>query len=350
MVSIDQFEKMFVSVFDPKKDESILLLYDVPINTILDNDLWRERRELVEEWFEKCSLLKETYGFTVEKKSYNATGEHNAPLHDNILDFCKKKNIVIALTEFSATSSLVNLVQHNKESLRSASMPLAEQRMMDTVFSMDYTHVRHYSHKLKNMLTGAESALIIFNTGDILSIDLRNRIGGADDGDCRRPGSFINLPSGEGFIAPYEAVNNEREQFGKSRTQGILPFYHQNKLVKGTVKQNMIDDFTCESTIKQELISFFDCYKNRRNIGELGIGCNPQAKVTGNFIEDEKVGVHIAYGTSRHLGGKVISDLHHDLVYSKGCRVSAETVTLQYQDRPDILIVKDGTLQYNLLQ
>jgi len=48
---------------------------------------------------------------------------------------------------------------------------------------------------------------------------------------------------------------------------------------------------------------FFAENDTRRNIAELGIGCNPKAVITGNILEDEKVGLHIAYGMSSHLGG-----------------------------------------------
>ena len=66
----------------------------------------------------------------------------------------------------------------------------------------------------------------------------------------------------------------------------------------------------------------------RRNIAELGIGCNPQAVVTGNPLEDEKVGLHIAYGMSTHLGGKIKSDMHYDIIHAKGCPTEGITLTL----------------------
>ncbi len=88
----------------------------------------------------------------------------------------------------------------------------------------------------------------------------------------------------------------------------------------------------------------------RRNIAELGIGCNPKAVVTGNVLEDEKVGLHIAYGMSTHLGGKVKSDVHSDICYSKGCPVEGTTVNLINGDGSKTEIIRNATLRYNLLR
>jgi len=82
----------------------------------------------------------------------------------------------------------------------------------------------------------------------------------------------------------------------------------------------------------------------------LGIGCNPKAIVTGNVLEDEKVGLHIAYGTSTHFGGKIQSDTHLDIVYAKGCPVEGITVTLINKDGSKTEIIRDAMLRYELLK
>lgn len=350
MIDIDLFKKMFFSVFNPKKQERIVLLYDVPTEDIRDNDKWGERRELLEEWYRYCLILGNDYDFNVEKIYFSATGGHNKKLGNDILLGLKEFNIIVAMTEFSASSSLVDFVKNNSDSVRCASMPLAEKRMMDTVFSMDYNAVRSYAHVIKILLQKAVSARVIFSTGHELNLDVRFRDAGADDGDCTRPGSFINLPSGEGFIAPYEAEYVERSVFGESKTNGVLPFYYKGEFVEGIVEKNRIIDFVCKDKVKNVLDLFFNMCSHRRNIAELGIGCNPNAKVTGNFIEDEKAGVHIAYGTSSHIGGKITSDVHNDIVYAKDSHICADSLFLFDEDENCIELVKKSVLQYGLLR
>jgi leucyl aminopeptidase (aminopeptidase T) len=57
-------------------------------------------------------------------------------------------------------------------------------------------------------------------------------------------------------------------------------------------------------------------YQARRNLAELGIGTNPNARQPDNVLEAEKIKgtVHIAIGDNIHMGGQVESDLHEDFV------------------------------------
>ncbi len=49
-------------------------------------------------------------------------------------------------------------------------------------------------------------------------------------------------------------------------------------------------------------------------VGELGIGTNEKARITGNILEDEKGSSHRAhcFGYERGIGGKVESKTHND--------------------------------------
>ena len=62
------------------------------------------------------------------------------------------------------------------------------------------------------------------------------------------------------------------------------------------------------------LSSFGD--HNCFNVAELGVGLNPNARLTGEMLEDEGVlgTIHIGIGTSHTLGGEIVAPTHYDLL------------------------------------
>ena len=342
--------KMFNDVFAPKSGEKILFLVDTPHNSIKDNQKWKDRREMAREWYKTFRDMGENKGFTVAFKEFRATGVHNSPVPQEILNIAGQANLVIAMTEFSGSSSFVPMCQKKDSKIRAASMPLVEKRMEDTAFKADYSKVQRYSIALEKLLNKAIGAEVLFSTGDALYIDLRNRKSLPDKGECNKRGQFINFPSGETGISPYEAVMDEVDEFGSSKTKGILPVDYDGELVKFVVDNNRITEIIGNGKNAEKMRGFFAENETRKNIAELGIGCNPNAVVTGNELEDEKAGLHIAYGMSTHLGGKIKSDTHIDICYPKGCPIEGITVLLINDDGSKIEIIKNAQINYKLLQ
>jgi leucyl aminopeptidase (aminopeptidase T) len=350
-LQLDEKIKMFEDVFAPKSGEKILILVDIPHNDILDNKTWKKRREMAKEWYESFKEMGKKIGFTVDFQKYNATGLQNNPIPKDVLNKADDANLVIAMTEFSGSSSFVTLCNKKNSNTRIVSMPGVEKRMENTAFRANYAEVNSYANSIKKMLTKAIGAEIIFSTGDTLFIDLRNRKGMADIGDCSKTGQFINFPSGEGFIAPYEGAPDEIEKYQESKTKGILPDNQYSKLIKYSVEKNKIMEVIGKGKDVEERREFFKKNDSRRNIAELGIGCNPRAVVTGNTLEDEKVGgLHIAYGNSNHIGGKTKSDVHIDICFPKGLPVEAKTLTLINDDKSKIELIRNSRLRYELLR
>jgi len=346
----DERIKLFKCVFSPKPGENILFLVDNPHDGIGDSAAWKERREMAQEWYTTIKAMGAEKEFSVFILEYDATGQHSAPIPKEVIDVVRKSNLVIAMTEFSATSSLVPICLAKESITRCASMPMVERRMEETAFKADYAKVRVYAVAIEHMLNNAIAAEVIFSTGDVLYIDLRNRVAKSEFGDCSIKGQFINFPSGEGWKAPYESTSEESHKFGKSKTKGILPVKYGEEIIKYIIKNNRIVEVIGNSRKAKEMRIFFAENDTHRNIAELGIGCNPKAVITGNILEDEKVGLHIAYGMSSHLGGKVKSDVHQDICYSKGCPVEGTTLNLVNSDGSKTELIRDAMLRYNLLK
>ena len=343
--------KLFEDVFAPKSHEHVLFLIDLPHDDLKDTVIWKDRRQMAREWKTLFEQISQNKDFSVSMQSYPATGANNAPLPQRILELVKRSHLVIAMTEFSATASLAPICQKKDAITRCTSMPGVERRMEDTSFQADYQMVKKYALALQKMLDKSIGARIIFSTQDSLFIDLRNRKAGADTGECIKTGQTINFPSGEGFKAPYEATKDEINRFGKSKTEGVLPIYDENEILKAQVHQNQIIMVKGDAERALELNQFFSDDPTRRNIAELGVGCNPKAKVIGNILEDEKVpGLHIAYGTSSHIGGYVTSDVHQDICFPKHAPVEAESLLLVLENNDEIELIVDGHLRFELLQ
>jgi len=342
--------KLFQYVFAPKKGEKILLLVDTPHDNIKDNEKWKDRRKMAQEWYKTFKEIGDSSDFTVKLFEYQTTGIHNTPLPNQVMDKIRTSNLVIAMTEFSASSSLLQITRSENSQIRCASMPLVEKRMEKTAFTANYELVQQYALAIKKLLDKAIGAKILFNTGDTLFIDLRNREGLAEAGDCTKPGQCINFPSGEACIAPYEAVDKECNVFGESKTEGIWPVSYNTDILKYKVKKNRITEVIGTGEKAEEMRAFFSEEDSHRNIAELGIGCNPKAVVTGNPLEDEKVGLHIAYGMSIHLGGKIKSDTHFDIIHAKGCSIEGTNLSLFNKNEPSIQLIKNAQLRYDLLK
>ena len=343
--------KMFKDVFAPKSGEKVLFLVDVPHDNIKDTKLWKDRRDMAQDWFQTFKELGEKIGFSVEMMEFKASGIHNAPIPNNVINVIKKSNLAIAMTEYSATSSLLPISKLKGTITRCASMPMIEKRMEKTAISADYKEVQKYAASLQKLLNKTIGADVIFSTDDTLHVDLRNRIAHMEAGDCTKTGQFINFPSGESYKAPYEGVPDEISQFGRSKTEGILPAIENKELMRYNVKNNTIVEVVGNGKRSEEMRKFFEENDTHRNIAEFAIGCNKKAVITGNILEDEKTsGLHIAYGMSTHLGGKIESDMHIDIVYSKGCPVEATTVTLIFEDGKKLEIIQNAELRYELLE
>ena len=343
--------KMFNDVFAPKTGEKILFLVDKPHDDIKDNEKWIDRRQMANEWFESFKEMGKKIGFSVDIFEFNATGIHNTSLPQDILNRITNSNLIIAMTEYSASAPLASVCRKKDSTMRVASMPTVERRMEKTAFKANYSDVQIYAKNIKKLLNEAISADVVFSTGDKLFLDLRNRNAHSDDGSCKDPGTLINFPSGEGYIAPYEGVDDEVNEYGESKTQGILPDNQHGDLIKYRVEKNLISEVIGEGENADKMRKFFEKDKTHRNIAELGVGCNPKAVVTGNILEDEKVGgLHIAYGTSIHTGGKIQSDIHQDICFPKGLPAAAKTLTLNNPDGTKIEIITDGNLRYDILK
>lgn len=340
-----ELKKLIIDVFNPKKGENFII-----INDHAPGDDFIERSEFAQEWYHVLEQLSRRFHFTVEPIiTFEPTGENGRPLPEKAnqhgkdinlqekLDSLSEKDIVLALTKFSATGPLGLRIK--KQRFRAASMPSVRKDM--SAFLVDHAEMAKKCEILKNHLDWAELAVVEFSTGHKCKFDLRGRIAKSDDGVCHEPGTLINLPSGESFICPYEG----KEELGESLTEGEIAADLKGEIVVYSVKKGKITDVRGKEKA-EELKRFFEEDSARRFIAEFAFGCNDKAELIGNILQDEKIGFHWAYGYNKYLGGSIdVSDfksketvVHQDNVYAPGMRVTVKKATLHTEDGEETIM------------
>jgi leucyl aminopeptidase (aminopeptidase T) len=352
-------ESLLVAVFDPQPGEVILILVDQPHGKLVDNQGWEQRREMAKEWQMAFQKLAKKRDLTVlPLLTYQATGAHNAPLPEfgemdahsvNLEDVVSGINIAVSLTEYSATAPLIKFSEKFPQ-FRAASMPTVSRSMESTALLADYSEVARKCAILGEKLDRAIKARLEFSTSHQLMIDLRDRKAEVDDGQLPADKTgvrVINLPSGEAFSAPYEGELDGQP----SLTQGEMPMLYGDDLLVLQIQENRVIELLNEGPAAQKLAAWLEVDSARKNLAELGLGCNDKAVVTGNVLEDEKVlGVHLALGRSDHIGGTVgvenFSDpayvVHWDIVYPRGGEIEVVRLVFDYEDGGQEEIIRDG--------
>lgn len=350
-------EKLLVDVFTPEPGEVVTVACDLPRTPDDDRPSWAERRLWAQEWRQTFVELGRKTGFTTNPLlTYPATGANGAPLpeagHLGEQPVCLEEvllgsTLAVFLTEYSATAPLDALARKKKD-FRAASLPGVERRMMHTALAADYREVARRCRLLFEAMRGASGLEVVFSTGHTCIFDLRFRRPEVDDGFLPRGKEgdrVINLPSGETFIVPYEG---ERPGL-PSQTEGEIPWQEAGELVVFQVRANRITQVSGEGTLAARYREVFATDPARTNVAEVAFGCNPNAVVTGNVLEDEKAGFHWAYGRSDHLGGTVgvaafrspQTVVHQDLVYAQGNPITVREAVV-VRDGQRVVVMRDG--------
>jgi len=191
---------------------------------------------------------------------------------------------------------------------RGATLPGVTVDMLARVMSVDLDAMAERSSAVAVLLDEAEEARLSCPRGSDLRLDLSHRRGVADDGDLRAPGSFGNLPCGEGYIAP---LGGE----GVIVPSALPPDGIADEPPRLVVEDGALS--AVEGSAGERYLALLDPHGPAgRNLAELGVGTNERAGLTGAILEDEKAlgTAHVAFGASAAIGGTVSVPIHLDVV------------------------------------
>jgi leucyl aminopeptidase (aminopeptidase T) len=195
--------------------------------------------------------------------------------------------------------------------VRIGTLPGVTEEMLVRLMNGDLDEIRRRGWAIVNALNEGKEARITCRRGSDLLIGLEGRLGIVDAGELANRGAFGNLPCGEGFIAPIEGT-----------CEGTL-------VVDGSIAEVGLLDTPTRLTVAgghltavegeggEKLMALLGPHgPDATNVGELGIGTNEEAILTGNVLEDEKIlgTAHVAFGASAAIGGTVQVPVHLDCV------------------------------------
>ena len=185
---------------------------------------------------------------------------------------------------------------------------------MCSALNIDITKLKEECTSLVNKLEGKNRIDIYSENNRVLTFNLEKRQWHKDDGTG-------DIPPGEVYIAPIE----------ESAEGEILV---QEVMLEGEKLSNIVLEFKAGKLVKctsQELMDFIKGFPGDGDmIAEFGIGLNENVKkLTGCALIDEKAKgtAHIAVGMNNLFGGKNVSPLHMDFVFTP-VKIEADEVLL----------------------
>ncbi|MCL2763051.1 MAG: aminopeptidase [Treponema sp.] len=228
---------------------------------------------------------------------------------------------------------IFHLQQYGEKSCRAFWSPSTTVESFVRTVPIDYAELQRRCDEIKQVLDKAIEVHVTAPGGTDIIVGLRGREAKSDDGNFASPGSGGNLPAGETFISPENGTAEGRICFDGSIST------HEGELIINTpieciVKNGFVEEIRGGAEADQLLRTIEaaernardferdgklpagsgELYaRNARNIGELGIGLNPAARITGKMLEDEK-----AFGTCHFAIGQNYDEDAPSLIHLDG--------------------------------
>jgi aminopeptidase len=321
--------------------------------------------------------------FQPEKKSFdNANQEVLAAIASNP-DVCFSVSAVKLGKDPSAAAHpykdehgieydhIFDYLLYGKKTMRAVWTPGITQAMYERTVQIDYAELAERCKTLEQLYEHALSVHVTTPCGTDVIVPVKGRKALTDNGDFSRPGTGGNIPSGEVFISPVVGTSGRGGNAhscgtaGRIIYDGSMTFGDGDALLETPISVQIEGGFVKEITggaearrlektihdAEEKSIAMENdgrlpegmgavYRRNARNIGELGIGLNPAALITGNMLEDEK-----AFRTCHFAIGENYDSDAPSLIHLDGV-VRNPTIVLAYEDGSTKMILRDGELQF----
>ena len=251
------------------------------------------------------ALVAEAIGGTVTFIVMKPTGYHGAEPPRVVARAMESADVFIAPTTYSLTHTQAR-AKATEAGARGATLPMVTEEIIRRAVDVDYKELKSITERVYKAVKNAHIIKITNRFGTLLRLDVSDRKWILDDGDYSKPKKFGNLPAGSIYIAPKENNVEGKVVFNsfKGLGEGIL-----------TIKNGKAIEFRGElgEKLKATLLPHGD---PAFTVAAFGIGTNPNAKVTGNTLEDEKAlgSVFLAFGRNVDIGGQNDAPIHEEVI------------------------------------
>lgn len=365
-ISSFDLKNFIKQVFAPKKGEKLCILIDLenPADVkdfaFLEMDGHTAQKKAHEVFYQ--GLKEGIFPLdAVDFFAYQMTSGNNSELPTEAVavdgsvialkDIYTSYNIILGIGTFSATAPLTAAAK--EYDFRGATMPGLDDFIINSGLSIDYQKLKTVTENIRLGLTGADSADLEFEVGDVkcsLHLYLGDQLAQKNDGICHKKREFVNLPAGKVYFVPFDAEGSFPMKFEDGSIALMLVSkgkVTEAKWISGN--KNKIKEF--QKKINSEKVCGI--------IGELGFGTS-QCPYSGCYAQDGKIfgKMHLGIGRNDHLHGSVNlrsfidekNASHEDILFSKEKtpEIKVIKVTLNRNGKKEILIQNDEPGEYLL--
>ena len=240
-----------------------------------------------------------------------------------VANLMKQQQIVIAPTRYSLTHTRA-IRTAIREGARVATMPgMTIEMFTQGGMTADFSEIKNRISGLSSIFRRKRLIHVKDSNGTDVEFEVNWRDWKLDDnGICNRPRMITNLPAGKVFVLPKEGTMN-----GTIVIDGTWEATLLEEPLELIVEDGIVIDLKGDAVaaqIRQQFGEAATRLKSRDRelvwtVAEFGFGMNPEAKLTGHVLEDEKMlgTCYFSIGDNSSLGGNSNVGIHIPGVITK---------------------------------
>ena len=234
-----------------------------------------------------------------------------------VANLMRQQQVVIAPTKYSLTHTraIRNAI---REGARVATLPgITIPMFIEGGMRADYSKIKKRITETASYCRRRRTVMVKSKSGTDVEFEVNWKDWNLDDnGICNRPRMITNLPAGKIFTMPKEGSMNGKIVIDGSWDANLLETPIELLIEDGLVVDVLGGQIA--ASIRQEFGEIASKISNKKEkelvwtVAEFGFGMNPEAKLIGNVLEDEKqLGTcYFSIGDNSNLGGTANVGIH----------------------------------------